>query len=260
MKKLLFIVLLLLPLLALAQSPFDGTWKIDLNKVQLPKKPDVYKFENGKYACDSCAPKYEVAADGQNQKVTGHPYFDTIAVKVVDDHNVEMTYQRGEKTVLAEKYVISNDEKTLTVSWTDTGQPSGGPINGTTTETRVGKAPSSGNALTGSWRAEKFDENADTGLLYSFKAESADTLSMSTPTGQSYTAKVDGTDAPYTGDPGITSVSLKRTGDSIEETDKRDGKPITMTRMTVAADGKTMNVVVDDKLHGTTTKFVAVKQ
>jgi hypothetical protein len=30
--------------------------------------------------------------------------------------------------------------------------------------------------------------------------------------------------------------------------------------MTVAADGKTMNVVVEDKLHGTTTKFVAVKQ
>lgn len=260
MKKLLFVVVLFSPLLALAQSPFDGTWKIDLNKAQLPKKPDVYTLENGKFACDSCVPKYEVPADGQDQKVTGHPYFDTIAIKVVDDHNVETTYKRGDKTVLAEKYAISNDGKTLTVNWTDTGQPSGGPINGTTTETRVGKAPSSGSTLTGSWRAEKVDEKGDTGLLYSFKAESADTLSMSTPTGQSYTAKLDGSDAPYTGDPGITSVSLKRVGDSIEETDKRDGKPIFINKMTVAADGKTMNVVVEDKLHGTTTKFVAVKQ
>src|SRR6516165_8300732 len=109
MKKLLFVVVLFSPLLALAQSPFDGTWKIDLNKAQLPKKPDVYKLENGKFACDSCVPKYEVAADGQDQKVTGHPYFDTIAIKVVDDHNVETTYKRGDKTVLAEKYAISND-------------------------------------------------------------------------------------------------------------------------------------------------------
>ena len=41
MKKLLF-VLLLVPVLAWAQSPFDGTWKVDLSKAKLPKKPDVY--------------------------------------------------------------------------------------------------------------------------------------------------------------------------------------------------------------------------
>ena len=83
---------------------------------------------------------------------------------------------------------------------------------------------------------------------------------MTTPTGQSYSAKVDGKDVPFVGDPGTTSVSLKRIGDSIEETDKRDGKVIYVGKMTVAPDGKTMTVVVDDKLHGSTATYVAEKQ
>ncbi len=39
-----------------------------------------------------------------------------------------------------------------------------------------------------------------------------DELTMTTPTGQSYTAKLDGTEAPYKGDPGTTSVSAKQMG------------------------------------------------
>jgi hypothetical protein len=62
------------------------------------------------------------------------------------------------------------------------------------------------------------------------------------------------------GDPGTTSVSLKRIGDSIEETDMRDGKAISVARMTVSADGKTMTIDVDDKLHGTEATYFAVKQ
>jgi hypothetical protein len=84
---------------------------------------------------------------------------------------------------------------------------------------------------------------------------------MSTQTGQSYTAKLDGTEAPYKGDPGTTSVSVKKVDkNTIEETDKRDGKVISVSRMTVAADGKSMTIAWDDKLHGTTGEYVAVKQ
>ena len=88
-----------------------------------------------------------------------------------------------------------------------------------------------------------------------------DSLSMSSPTGQGYTAKLDGTDAPYKGDPGTTSVSVKRVDkNTMEETDKRDGKVISVARMMVSADGKTMTFKVEDKLHGTTSQFTAAKQ
>ena len=71
----------------------------------------------------------------------------------------------------------------------------------------------------------------------------------------------DGTDSPYKGDPGITSVSVKRVDKStIDETDKRDGKAISITRMTTAADGKTIKFAVNNILQGTKMQFVATKQ
>jgi hypothetical protein len=42
---------LLIPTLAMAHSAFDGTWKIDINKVGFPKKPDEYLLQNGMYEC-----------------------------------------------------------------------------------------------------------------------------------------------------------------------------------------------------------------
>jgi hypothetical protein len=133
-------------------------------------------------------------------------------------------------------------------------------VSGTDTYTRVGRAPAGANAISGSWRQAKSDVATADALIFTFKTENGDALTYSTPTGQSYTAKLDSKDAPYVGDPGTTSVSLKRIGDSVEETDKRDGKVTTVARMTVAPDGKTMTILVDDKLHGTTATYVAEKQ
>jgi hypothetical protein len=106
----------------------------------------------------------------------------------------------------------------------------------------------------------KMEGMSDNGLAFTYKVE-GDSLTMNNPTGQSYTAKLDGTEAPYKGDPGTTSVSVKRVDkNTMEETDKRDGKVITVSRMTVSADGKSMTIAFDDKLHGTTGKIVAQKQ
>jgi hypothetical protein len=101
---------------------------------------------------------------------------------------------------------------------------------------------------------------SDNGMNVTFKAD-ADTLNMTAPTGQSYTAKLDGSDAPYKGDPGITSVSVKRISKNVfEETDKRNGKVISIARMTVGSDGKTMTMDITDKEHGTTMQLIADKQ
>jgi hypothetical protein len=262
MKRLFFcglLALLLLPVLATAQSAFDGTWKYDLGNAQLPKKPDVYLLQNGMYDCKSCVPPYSIKADGTDQKVTGHPYYDTLSVKVIDDHNVEMTSKRGGKVVFTEKDSVSADGDALTANWTDTGNPSGGPQTGTGTSKRVAKGPAGANMLSGSWRAEKMDMSA-TALTWTYKVNSNE-ITMTNPTGQSYTAKLDGTQAPYKGDPGTTSVSVKMHGkDTLEETDYRDGKIIGIGKMTVAADGKTAKMWYDDKLHGTVMKGEAMKQ
>ena len=82
MKKLLCGVVCLFPLLMLGQSPFDGTWKTNMAESKLSQKPYVFSVNNGMYDCESCVPKVNVKADGQDQSVTGQTY-DTISVQVV---------------------------------------------------------------------------------------------------------------------------------------------------------------------------------
>jgi hypothetical protein len=258
MRKLLFLIFLA-PVLLSAQSPFDGTWKMDLGKSKFPKKPDEYLLKDGTYECKTCKPEIKAKADGQMQTVSGHPYFDQIMVKVVDDKTVEMATTKGGKDAGKSQMTVSGDGNTLTTQWTYYSNPSGGPVSGTDTQTRVGKAPAGAHAISGSWREAKSDVATSDALIFSFKS-GGDSMAYSTPTGQSYDAKIDGKEAPYVGDPGTTSVSLKRIGNSIVETDYRDGKAISVALMSVSADGKTMTIDVDDKLHGTKATYYATKQ
>lgn len=263
MKKLFFsvsLLLLLMPVLAMAQSAFDGTWKVDMSKVEFPKKPDVYLLQDGLYECKTCVPPIKIKADGLDQAITGHPYYDTMAIKVISDHEVEETDKKNGKTVATSKTTVSPDGNTLTFEFSDSSDTNSAPVTGKGEETRVGKAPAGANAISGSWRLSKFETLSENAITWTYKV-SGDELTMTNPTGQSYTAKLNGTDAPMKGDPGVSSVSVKMKGkDTIEETDKRDGKVITVSKMTVASDGKTMKLSVDDKLHGTKSEFVAMKQ
>jgi hypothetical protein len=263
MKKLLLcglLFLLLTSVVASAQSAFDGTWKADMSKAEMPKKPDVYLLKDRMYECKTCVPTVKIKADGQDQAVTGHPYYDTASIKVVDDLTIEETDKKDGKTVTTSKTTVSPDGKTATFEFSDSSATNADPVTGKGETMRVAKGPAGSHAISGSWRTTKFDTLSDNGITLTFKTE-GDSLTMTNPTGQTYTAKLDGSDAPYKGDPGTSSVSVKRLGNNtIEETDKRDGKPISVERMTVAVDGKTMTIAVSDKLHGTTSKFVVDKQ
>jgi len=263
MKKLLrcgLLMAMLAPVLALAQDAFNGTWKIDLNKAEMPKKPDEYLLKDGMYHCKTCVPPIDIKADGQDQKVTGHPYYDLAAIKIVDDHTIEETDKKNGKVVVVATTRISSDGDTASFDFTDSSATNADPVTGKGEAMRVAKGPSGSHAISGSWRTTKLENFSDNGLTFTYKIE-GDTLSMTNLTGQTYTAKLDGTDAPYKGDPGTTSVSVKRIGKNVlEETDKRDGKVISVEHMTIAPDGKSMTIAVDDKLHGTTSQFVAKKQ
>jgi len=263
MKKLPWFVLLLsllTPGLAMAQSVFDGTWKVDMKTAQFPTKPDVYVLQNGMYQCKTCVPAIGIKADGQDQKVTGHPYFDTMSIKLVDDRTIEETDKKNGKVVATSKTWASADGNKLMFEFTDSSDSNADPVTGKGEETRVAKGPAGSHPISGSWRASKMESVSDNGLVFTYKV-AGDSLTMTNLTGQTYTAKLDGTEAPYNGDPGTTSVSVKKLDtNKMEETDKRDGKVISIARMTLSADGKSMTIAVDDKLHGTTMQLTALKQ
>ncbi len=260
MKRLLIVCILLTPLIVVAQSAFDGTWRLDPSKTQLPKKPDKYLLEKGTYKCESCVPPYEVKADGQDHKVTGHPYFDTMSVRVIDDKTVEFTSKKNGKVVGTQKSSVSGDGNQLTEEFTFIPAASGKEQHGKAIATRVAKGPAGSHVLSGSWREEKLADFSQDAITYTFKT-TADGMSMKAGTGESYDAKFDGKDYPVKGDPGLTSVALKKiNANTIEETDKRDGKVISVAKLAISPDGKTMKVDVEDKLHGTTATYVATKQ
>jgi len=259
MRKLLLALVVLAPSVLLADSVFDGTWRFNPQTAQFGGKPDSYSLQKGMYKCESCAPKVEVKADGNDHPRSGSPYSDTINVKEVDDHTVEIASKKGGKVVGTSKLTASADGKMLTVEWSfisDNGQEGHGKAG----YTRIAAAPAGANQISGTWKPEKVESISDSASTVTYKM-TGDSLSMSDPSGDSYDAKLDGKDYPYKGDPGTTSVSLKRIdANTIEETDKRNGKVISVSRMKVSADGQTMTMDVTDKLHGTTAKFEAKKR
>jgi hypothetical protein len=259
MKKLLFVLVLLAPALLWAQSSFTGTWRVSMQSAQFSGKPTTLLLQNGMYSCDSCVPKLEVQADGKDHARSGSPYADMVSARALDDHTVEVISKKGGKVVGTSKDTASADGKTLTTEWsfiTDDGREG----HGKTDFTRVAAAPPGANRVSGSWQPQKMDSATDNVLTVTYTA-TADGLSMSDPVGDSYTAKFDGKDYPYKGDPGTTSVSLKKIdANTIEETDKRAGKAILISRITVSADGRTMTIENNDVLRDTKSKFEAKKQ
>jgi hypothetical protein len=79
--------------------------------------------------------------------------------------------------------------------------------------------------------------------------------------GQTADVKFDGKWYPWIGDPGHTYLSMKRIApDTLEETDKRQGKVVDVSRYVLSADGETITVVDKDPIHETQTEYIMKKQ
>ena len=260
MRK-LWLLAVLLPVVAwAAEDPFTGSWKVNLDKIQFPDKPESWVLQNGRYQCSTCDPEVDIKADGTDQPTPGTKYRDTLAVKVLDDKTVEMTSKKGGRVIGTEKETVSADGKALNVTFTDYPELSQQPVTGQVTLVRVTAGPTGSHAISGSWRTGKIDSVSNNALTFTLRG-SADGLMMSGTTGESYDAKYDGKDYPIKGDRAGSTVSLTKVNDrSIDETVKRDGKIVAVNHLTVSADGKTLTVKSEDKQRGTTTTWVAAKE
>jgi hypothetical protein len=95
--------------------------------------------------------------------VTGHPYYDTVVVKVVDDHTIEVTEKKDGKTTATDTDTVSVDGNTMTSKFTDLSLEK--PITGEVTSTRVSKGLAGSHAVSGSWRTEKVNSISDNASL-----------------------------------------------------------------------------------------------
>lgn len=249
----------LLPALTLAASPFDGTWKGDLTTAKVFAKPDVLLLQDGNYSCRTCTPPVQVAADGKDHPVFGNPYYDSLSVAVLDERTILKTAKRAGKPLITSKFSVSADGGSASTEFTDATATNGATVTGTLPWKRVASGPPGSHAVSGRWLQGR-PMLSDNAVISTFKVI-GDTLSMTTPTGSAYVAKLDGTDAIYSGDPGVTQVSVHRIDDrTFEETDKRDGKRVMVWRWQFDPDGKTAHVRLKDVASGDVTEALARKQ
>jgi len=230
-----------------AQAVFAGTWRPDPQRPSANEPPDDIELANGTYECRSCMPPYKIKADGTDQPISNNPRYDSLSISVVDAHTLLKRAKKGGSTVVESRTVVAADDKTKTEVQKVSGIGAH-PVDFSMLSTRIAVGPPGSHAVSGKWRAVEGDlVHHDEDTTYEI---AGDTLKMTDHLGRSFTAKLDGTDAPYQGDKRFTTVSLKRIDDrTIEETDKNGAQTILITRWSVDADGKTMHVRFDDT-HG----------
>jgi hypothetical protein len=245
---------------ARAQSPFDGTWRLDNSDAQPSTVHYDYLLQDGIYRCTTCDPSIEIRADGQDHKITGEPCYDTVSVKVVDERTTEETDKRNGKIVGTFRLAVAVDGKTATDEWTESCNAQGDVVSGQDIMSRVAEGPRGAHAISGSWKISKRLNRSENALVITLKLQ-ADTFSFADPAGQGYTARLDGTETPIKGDLSGSVVSVKRIDErTIEETEKHDGKANQITRFVVSGDGKALTISQENTANATTRQFVAHKQ
>ena len=251
-------LLLLAPSILFAQSRFAGTWVMKMDRLfEFSGTPEEYLLNDGVYHCLSCVPKVDVKTDGNDQKVTGHPTFDTISVRVVDSTSVEFAYKKAGQPTFACTETVSPDGTAMTEEFT--GDTDLSTRDWTCDVYAIEQqGPPGSHALSGSWQMRTVKNISTTGPTTTYETIK-NGLRVSAG-GRQFEARFDGRDCPVQGDPG-QMVSLKRMGDdTIEQTEKQDGKVMRVMLITVSKDGKSMRIESTDKQRGGTMRYEAWKR
>ena len=246
---------LLLPAAALAGTGFDGTWKTNMGSLKTTGKPVVLVLAGGEYTCSSCNPPYTVKADGAEHKVTGQTYFDIAKVKVTGPNSADIVLKQGSKELVRFSDTVSADGTMLTSKVTNLAGVQ--TVTDELTAKRVAAAPADSHPLSGSWVEQQHVGGDLRPVQYRMTAEGF----QMRWNGQSYDAKFDGREYPVAGDPGKTTVSLKKIDDAtVEETDHRRGKVVDEIRLALTKDGNTITVIDKDIAHGQTITYTLEKR
>ncbi len=251
---------MVLPAAASAQSVFDGRWRVDLDSTQLPAKPWVMTFDRNGYRCVSCSTPWAIPADGNFHHVAGQNYFDEAALKQIDPRTVEFHYRKGGRLVETDRISVSADGKTFTSVDTDHATANGQPAIYRSTARRSAAGAPGSHILSGSWVTTSFDKGSDNTMTVTMRLE-GDRFSFADGTGSHYTATFGGPAVKVEGDIAGRMMAARRLGpNSVQLDSSIGGKADSRTIVTVAPDGKKLNVEAISLKQGTTTRFVAYKQ
>jgi hypothetical protein len=252
----LIVVLCLFGGLSAGQSPFDGTWLSKAGE-QLSQAPFAYSLTHGRFRCSCAIGNLDVKPDGSDHKTVETAYWDTLNVQAVDAHTVVIIAKKAGRTMFAEIDSVSEDGNTLTQIVKDTTEAETVTIE--TRSHRVEKGPAGDHTISGAWK-EFGASRSRNGSIIKYTC-TKDSFSAESPLGERYTAKFDGTFYPVEDDPGHSMVSARLIdARTVELTSQRDGKVVSVSRLSVAPDGMTIHAIFENKEAGSKTDFDFEKQ
>lgn len=249
-------IVLLLSTPAFCQYRFVGTWQMKMDTLQFSGTPEEYLIADGMYHCLSCIPQVHVKADGTDYAVEGHEmFYDTIAARIVDSKSVELRFKKAGRPAAISTETVSPDGRNMVETFTNDMQHEA--VVGKADFLRVSDGPEGSHVLSGKWAMQTVKNATEVGTLTTYRLRNG-TMTISDGS-QSYSAKLDDKEYPLS-DSDNATVSLKLIDPyTIEETDRLDGKIISVMRSIVSRDGKSMKVEMVNKQHGQTMVYTAAK-
>lgn len=249
---------LLLPASALAQSPFDGTWRLDPSTVHstggtpaaISIKDGVYQFE------EHGSPTLKVKADGADHPVTGFHGYNSVAIELVNDHTVKETDKQDGKVVGTSTATVAADGKTSTVAFTDHTGPR--PASGEFVVERVGEPLRGSNAVAGRWKFSHYASLNDPSDNVTLEVSGNQVSLGDEAGGDSFTATIGGKPVPFMrdGKPSGTVSAKRLAHNTLRFTYAKDGEVSHTTTLKLAGDDRSLEMIIHDPHTGATTTMV----
>jgi hypothetical protein len=223
---------------------FEGTWRPDPQLPSANRKAETVQLVGGFYDCRGCDPPYKIKADGRDQSVPGNALYDTMSITTVDPHTVKGIAKKGGNAVGEVLITVSPDGETKTEKTLLTGVAPKA-VEVTSRYRRVAEGAPGSHPVSGAWQLIDTDVTnhaEDT----TFKLDGGK-LTMTDQMGGSYAVKLDGTPAPFNGNPQYNTVSIKIINNkTLEESDSKDGKVMQVRRWSLGADNNSLHARFDD--------------
>jgi hypothetical protein len=234
----LALVLAAAMVVAAAESPFVGRWKLNLQKSQFTGTTMTFEqLPSGEMRATSAGQSYTFRTDGKEYPAI---FGSTAAWKQIDANTWESTYRLKGKVLSTDTLRVSADGTTLTVSSKGT-KPDGASFETTAEYQRV----TGTSGLEGQWKTTKvamsspetmeLAPSTGDGILWTFPAYKV-TADL----------KFDGKDYPVTGPtvPANFTIALTSKGPrSFEMIEKADGTVVYRGTYTLSDDGRTLTAV-----------------
>jgi hypothetical protein len=218
-----------------AQSPWDGTWKLDADKSHLTGQTFTYSKGPGEllHYEDGSTASFDFGLDGKEYKT----WANRATTWTSAGNNTWNTVIKADGKVLAKgHYVLSEDGKTLTTTFTGT-RPDGVALHEQDVFTRV----SGTEGLIGTWRASRV-KGPSGPQTFVISSPADGVLHYEVPDMQaSAEGRADGTDHPLSGPtmpPGMTIAWELVNPTTLKYTMKLNGKPDNYGVQAIAPDGR----------------------